>query len=237
LHLQCSASRTQPRKPSGRIHNQEAMNEGGFILSIMPLLLNGAITSVLVALAAVFLGVVLGIAVCQMRRSDAWGLPRVAGIYISFLRGIPVLVILFLLFYLPAAINVELPSLLVAVLALGLNTSAFQAEIYRGGFNSIPVGQIEAAKALGLSRMRILTRIQLPQVLSLTGPELVNEFIILFKNSSLISVIGVTELMRRSEQIVSTTYRPVEVYLAAAIIYLVLCICISRLGERLKGKH
>ena len=98
-------------------------------------------------------------------------------------------------------------------------------------------GQIEAAKALGLSRMRILTRIQLPQVLSLTGPELVNEFIILFKNSSLISVIGVTELMRRSEQLVSTTYKPVEVYLAAAIIYLALCLIISRLGERLKGKH
>ena len=130
-----------------------------------------------------------------------------------------------------------LSALLVAVLALGLNTSAFQAEIYRGGFNSIPVGQIEAAKALGLSRARILTRIQLPQVLSLTGPELVNEFIILFKNSSLISVIGVTELMRRSEQLVSTTYKPVEVYLAAAIIYLALCLIISRLGERLKGKH
>ena len=102
---------------------------------------------------------------------------------------------------------------------------------------TIPVGQIEAAKALGLSRMRILTRIQLPQVLSLTGPELVNEFIILFKNSSLISVIGVTELMRRSEQLVSTTYKPVEVYLAAAIIYLALCLIISRLGERLKGNH
>ena len=209
------------------------MNECSFILSIMPELLQGAITSVLVAMAAIL----LGISVCQMRRSQFWGFKRAAGLYISFMRGIPVLVILFLLFYLPSAVNIEVPSLLVAVLALGLNTSAFQAEIYRGGFNSIPVGQIEAAKALGLSRMRILTRIQLPQVLSLTGPELVNEFIILFKNSSLISVIGVTELMRRSEQLVSTTYKPVEVYLAAAIIYLALCLIISRLGERLKGKH
>lgn len=213
------------------------MNECSFILSIMPELLQGAITSVLVAMAAISLGVMLGISVCQMRRSQFWGFKRAAGLYISFMRGIPVLVILFLLFYLPSAVNIEVPSLLVAVLALGLNTSAFQAEIYRGGFNSIPVGQIEAAKALGLSRMRILTRIQLPQVLSLTGPELVNEFIILFKNSSLISVIGVTELMRRSEQLVSTTYKPVEVYLAAAIIYLALCLIISRLGERLKGKH
>lgn len=213
------------------------MSEGGFILSIMPQLLRGAVTSVLVALAAVALGIVLGIIVCQMRRSSMWAASKAAGVYISFMRGIPVLVILFLLFYLPSAINVEVPSLLVAVLALGFNTSAFQAEIYRGGFNAISIGQIEAAKTLGLSRMRILTRIELPQVLSLTGPELVNEFIILFKNSSLISVIGVTELMRRSEQIVSATYKPVEVYTAAAIIYLVLCLCISRLGKRLKGRH
>jgi polar amino acid transport system permease protein len=212
------------------------MNTLTFILSIFPDLLRGAVTSVLVSAAAILLGVALGIMVCQMRRARVRGVCWTAGVYISFLRGIPVLVLLLLLFYLPSSFNWELPSLLAAVLALGLNTSAFQAEIYRGGFNSIPVGQIEAAKTLGLSRMRILTRIQLPQVLSLTWPELVNECIILFKNSSLISVIGVTELMRRSEQLVSVTYRPVEVYLGAACCYLAVCLVIARLGARLKGR-
>lgn len=203
-----------------------------FLQIALPVLLRGALTTLIISLVSVSLGLLIGLGICQMMRSNRRLFRIPALIYVSALRGIPVLVILMLLFYLPSSIGIELPSLLVAVMALSMNTGAFQAEIFRAGFTAIPKGQIEAAKALGLGPGRIFRRILIPQVLGLTLPELVNEIIILLKNSSLISVIAVTELMRCSEQLVSTTYRPAEIYIMAACMYLIMNICISLAGSR-----
>jgi polar amino acid transport system permease protein len=189
-----------------------------------------AVTFGVSALSAA-LGFVLALLICWMRCSRGLFRRPAAAVYISAVRGIPVLVVLLLLFYLPGAFGVSAPPVLAAVLALGINSSAFQAEILRAGFAAVPHGQSEASKALGISRVRHLWRILLPQALGLTMPQLVNECIILVKNSSLISVIAVTELLRRGEQIVSTTYRPLEVYCLAALFYLAVTLAISRCGH------
>lgn len=203
-----------------------------FLQLVLPSLLRGAIMTLVISLVSIFIGLVIGMAICQMRRSKRALLQVPAKIYISALRGIPVLVVLMLLFYLPSNIGLEIPAIVVAIASLSMNTSAFQAEIFRAGFASIPVGQVEAAKALGMTNGRIFMRLLMPQVLGMTMPELVNEIIILLKNSSLISVIAVTELMRCGEQLVSITYRPAEVYVTAACLYLLMNVGISIVGGK-----
>ncbi len=121
--------------------------------------------------------------------------------------------------------------ILVAILALTLNTVAFQAEIFRGGLLAIPPGQLEAARMVGIRKWAARQHILVPQILRLVIPSLVNETISILKNSSLVSVIAVTELMRVSQQIVATTYRSFEIYIAAAIIYIVINFLLSLVGR------
>ena len=135
---------------------------------------------------------------------------RASAAYRSFWRGTPILVQLLIVFYLLPAIGVDVPPIAAAIIALTMNTAAFQAEIFRGGLLSIPKGQIEAARMLGIGILSIRVRILIPQMMRLVLPALVNETISILKNSSLISVIAVTELMRTSQQVVSVTYRPLE---------------------------
>jgi polar amino acid transport system permease protein len=203
------------------------------LTSIIHTLPGGLLVTLGISLLSAVAGFVIGLLLCWMRCSPLCAAHAIAGVCISALRGIPILVVLLLLFYLPSAAGLEMPSVLAAVLALALNTGAFQAEILRAGFASIPRGQLEAAYALGLQDLRILRRILLPQVLGLTMPQLVNELIILVKNSSLISVIAVTELLRRSEQLVAVTYRPLEVYTATAILYLAANLFIAWSGNKI----
>ncbi len=208
----------------------------GLIIGSLPALARGAAMTLFVSLTAIALGLVLGMLLSFARMSENRWLSAAARFYISALRGIPILVLLLMVFYLLPAVGLEAPPLVAAIAALTLNTAAFQAEIYRGGFAVIPPGQIEAARVLGLGETRIKTRILIPQVIWLVTPALVNEIIVLLKNSSLVSVIAVTELMRVSQQLVSKTYKPTEVYLAACLLYVLMNLCLSALGSRLRRR-
>jgi polar amino acid transport system permease protein len=208
----------------------------GLIIGSLPALARGAAMTLFVSLTAIALGLVLGMLLSFARMSANRWLSAAARFYISALRGIPILVLLLMVFYLLPAVGLEAPPLVAAIAALTLNTAAFQAEIYRGGFAVIPPGQIEAARVLGLSETRIKTRILIPQVIWLVTPALVNEIIVLLKNSSLVSVIAVTELMRVSQQLVSKTYKPTEIYLAACLLYVLMNLCLSALGSRLRRR-
>lgn len=202
----------------------------GVVLDNLPAMFAGAGVTLGVALASIAAGLVIGMGVCLCRISGHPVLRGAARVYISVLRGVPILVLLLLVFYMLPLVGLEAPPLLAAIAALSLNSGAFQAEIYRGGFASIAPGQAEAARALGLGEGRILGRIMVPQVLWLVLPALVGELIVLLKNTSLISVIAVTELMRASQQLVSKTYRPTEIYLAAALFYIVMNLALAGLG-------
>ena len=123
-----------------------------------------------------------------------------------------------------------------AVVGVTVVAAAYQAEILRGGFQAIPRGHIEAARMMGLSSWRIFVRIQLPQALQRVMPSLVNDAILLLKSSSLISVVGVLDLTRASQNIAASSLRPMESYLAAAIIYLILTALLSIAGRMLEHR-
>ena len=143
---------------------------------------------------------------------------------------------LLIVFYMLPQAGLEVSPVVAAVIALALNTAAFQAEIYRAGLLAIPKGEIEAARMLGIGKWAIRRRILIPQMFRLVLPPLVNEAIIIVKNSSLVSVIAVTELMRRSQQIASTTFKPLEAYLLAGAIYLVINLVLAHAGARMERR-
>ena len=157
--------------------------------------------------------------------------------YRSVWRGTPILVQLLIVFYLLPAIGLDVPSIAAAMIALAMNTAAFQAEIFRGGLLSIPAGQVEAARMLGIRVLTIRVRILIPQMMRLVLPALINETISILKNSSLISVIAVTELMRTSQHVVSVTYRPLEAYTIAALIYLAMNLVLARTGAYFERRY
>jgi polar amino acid transport system permease protein len=206
------------------------------VFSSLPTLLKGAGVTLGISMASIALGLVIGMLVCLCRISNRRLLNWSAAVFISALRGIPILVLLLIVFYMLPLVGIGIPPIMAAILSMSLNSGAFQAEIYRGGFLSIPTGQAEAARALGMSEPRILRRILIPQVMNKVGPSLTNELIMLLKNSSLASSITVVELLRTSQQIVSNTYRPTELYLTAALIYILMSTAISVASDAARRK-
>jgi polar amino acid transport system permease protein len=199
-------------------------------------LIGGAATTVIVSVLAIAIGMVLGLSLAFGLLSQKGPLPALCGLYRSFWRGTPILVQLLIVFYLLPRVGIDVPPFVAAVIALALNTAAFQAEIYRAGLMTIPRGEIEAARMLGIGRWTIRRRILIPQMFRLVLPPLINETIIIVKNSSLVSVIAVTELMRRSQQIASTTFKPLEAYLIAGAIYLAVNLVLAHAGARMERR-
>lgn len=206
------------------------------LLNHYPVLLKGLTTTLVVSLSAIALGLVLGVLLAFGLTSRYRLVRWPCGLYRSFWRGTPILLQLLLVYYLLPEIGIEIAPISAAILTLTLNTAAFQAEIFRSGISHIPAGQIEAARMAGISAWQTRRRIIMPQVFRLTLPPLTNEIITILKNSSLISVIAVTELMRVSEQIASRTFQPLETYLAAALLYLAVNLVLARLSAYLERR-
>jgi polar amino acid transport system permease protein len=204
------------------------------ILNNLPVMLWGAGVTVLVSGVAIILGMPLGLALCFGVTSERRSLRWFSRIYQSAWRGTPILVQLLIIYYLLPVIGINVPPVLAAIIALTLNTTAFQAEIFRGGLLAIPKGQMEAARMVGIQKWSARRHILVPQMFRLVIPSLVNETISILKNSSLVSVIAVTELMRVSQQIVATTYRPFEIYITAGIIYIAMNLALSLVGRAIE---
>jgi polar amino acid transport system permease protein len=184
-----------------------------------PLLFQAALATIGISLAGLVIGFFVAIGVCAAKLSQHRGARTFGGAYVFFFRGVPLLVQLLLVYYLLPFIGINVPPLVAAISTCALCSAAYVAEILRGGFLGVAPGQLEAARLLGLSRFDMLRRIQIPQAFRLTLPALGNEMVLLLKASSLVSVVGVAELTRTSQNIAASTYRPLEAYLAAALIY------------------
>jgi len=143
---------------------------------------------------------------------------------------------LLLCYYLLPVIGINVPALVAAVVTVGICSSAYVSEIWRGAIIALPPGQAEAASAIGMGPRDIWTRIILPQAARLSLPALVNEMILLVKASSLVSVVGILEVTRASQAQAATTFRPLEVYVAAACIYLLINLCLAALGRYLEHR-
>lgn len=206
------------------------------VWSSLPTLLQGAKLTVQLTSIAVFFGIILG-TIAGITRTSKSPLRLAAASYIDIIRGTPLLVQTFLIFYgLPSLISRPIPAYTAAVLALSINSGAYVGEIVRSGIQSIDKGQWEAASSLGLSGSQIMGLIILPQAFRRILPPLGNEFIALLKDSSLVSIIALEELVRKGQIIIGRTFRPFEVWLAVAIIYFVMTFIVSRLVNVVERK-
>ena len=206
------------------------------IIDNLPVLAASARYTLLISGAGCFLGLIFGALICVAAVSRASAARAFAGVYVSFFRGVPLLIQLLLAFYLLPLVGVNVPALVAAILTVGLCAAAYISEILRGALNAIPRGQAEAAVAVGLAPRHIWTRILLPQALKISMPALVNELILLVKASSLVTVVGIVEITRMSQAIASATYRPLEIYLTAAFLYLAINLVIATLGRSLERR-
>lgn len=204
--------------------------------SFVPMLLRGALVTVEISIAAMALAIAVGLMLAIVRvfgpRWAAW--PVVA--FIEVVRGTPLLIQLFIIFYGLPTVGIRLSPLWAAVIGLGLNYAAYEAENYRAGIQSIPRGQLDAALALGLTRAQTIQRVILPQAVRLVIPPVTNDFIALLKDSSLVSVITMVELTKVYGQLASTYYDYIGIGILAASIYFLMGLPIARLSRYVESR-
>ncbi len=207
-----------------------------FFLNIIPFLLFGLQLTLEVSILAFILGMALGSILTLVRvfLDRPWSMFALS--YIEFFRGTPLLVQIFIIYFGLPYLGIRFDPLTASILALGLNSAAYQAEILRASINAIPKSQYMSAESLGMSRIQIYRYVILPQALRNAVPALVNEVVALIKDSSLASVIGLVELTKRGRYLVATTFRVFEVYMAVALIYLIVCLACSKLSKILEAK-
>ena len=199
------------------------------IKDALPYLLQGSLVTLIVVAGAMALGLTIGVPLAVGQVYGRPALRRVIGVYVWFFRGIPLLVLLFLFFFgLCTALEINLSAFTVAIIVLGLISSAYQSQIFRGAILSLPEGQFKAARALGMSDLKAISFIVLPQALRLSIPGWSNEYSILLKDSAVTYALGVAEIMARAHFVATRTYQQLPLYLAAGVIFLVL----THLGTR-----
>ena len=188
----------------------------------LPILLEGVRITVLASLITMIAALVLGLMVALVRIAGG-PLGALAYVYVEFFRNSPQLMVVVWVFtVLPLVTGITLSPLLSGIVALTLNVSAFVAEVYRAGITSIPAGQTQAGLALGMTRIQLYRRVLLPQAVARVIPPLGSYWVGLFKDTSLLAVIGVAELMYQGRLVATDTYRPVEIFTGVALIYYVL---------------
>lgn len=206
-----------------------------FLESLVPLFWAARYT-LLISVGGIALGLVIGTLVCAARLSSSRALRNFGAVWVSFLRGVPLLVQLLVFYYSLPLIGLDVPAMFAAVVTVGICASAYISEIWRGAINALPRGQAEAAVAIGMTPRDVWGRVILPQAVTMSLPALINELILLVKASSLVSVVGILEITRASQAQAATTFRPLEVYLAAACIYLLINLCLAALGRWLEHR-
>ncbi|WP_207100167.1 amino acid ABC transporter permease [Paracoccus shandongensis] len=204
-----------------------------FLESLVPLFWAARYT-LLISVGGIALGLVIGTLICAARLSRSRFLRNFGALWVSFLRGVPLLVQLLVFYYSLPLIGLDVPAMVAAIVTVGICASAYISEIWRGAINALPPGQAEAAVAIGMTPRDVWGRVILPQAVTMSLPALINELILLVKASSLVSVVGILEITRASQAQAATTFRPLEVYLAAACIYLLINLCLAALGRWLE---
>ncbi len=195
------------------------MNTLALLQSAWPYLLKGTGYTLLFAVGAMVGGLLVGALLAVLRLSGVKALQWPAALYVSAMRGTPLLVQIFIIYYGLPAIGIQFEPITAGILALSLNTGAYVSETMRGAINGVDRGQWEAAFSQGMGRWQTLHYIVWPQALRLAVPSLSNSLISLIKDTSLVSVIAVTELMLATKEVISTTFQPFPLYVAAAAIY------------------
>lgn len=202
-----------------------------------PLLIKGALLTLQISLAGVGIGLVFGtfLGVANSERLKNRYVGAIINVYVTVFRGTPIFVqLLFVYFALPQAFGFDLPPVAAGIVTLGLNSGAYLSETLRGGINSIPVGQWEGAHSLGYSQLQTLRFIIMPQALKTVIPGITNELVTLIKDSSVLMIIGVPELIKMSRDIVSRELNPIEIYALAAVCYLIMTSAVAGAAKKVE---
>lgn len=193
-----------------------------YILTNIPLLSKGIWIAVQITVLSMLLGMVIGIAVAFLRIYGKGPLKKAVSLYEWIFRGIPQLVLLFLVYFGLPELGLNISPFLSVVIGLGLCSSAYQAQIFRGAILSIGSEQMEAGLSLGMGKVKTLFFVILPQAVRLSLPGFTNEFTIVLKDSPLAYAVGIAEILKYGRDLIVSEFRPFEIYLAAALIYFVL---------------
>lgn len=208
-----------------------------FALKYLPYVARGAIVTIELTVMALVLGAVLGLLGAIAKQSGSRPLVFVANVYVEVIRGTPALLQIFVMYFGLATYGLRLDPLTAAALTLGIIGGAYITEIIRAGIEAVDRGQVEAATSLGMAPSAIMRRIVLPQAVVLMVPPFTNFLIALIKDTSLALTISVPEIMYRSYDVASQTYRSMEIYAVAGMIYLAMCYPLSLLAKRLERRR
>ncbi|CAC8576060.1 extracellular glutamine-binding protein [Staphylococcus aureus] len=215
-----------------------AMNDdSGFISKYGSFFLKGIKITILISLIGVALGSILGAFVALMKLSKIKIISWIASIYIEILRGTPMLVQVFIVFFgITAALGLDISALVCGTIALVINSSAYIAEIIRAGINAVDKGQMEAARSLGLNYRQTMKSVIMPQAIKNILPALGNEFVTLIKESSIVSIIGVGEIMFNAQVVQGISFDPFTPLIVAAALYFVLTFVLTRIMNMIEGR-
>lgn len=202
------------------------------MLRSLPLLAAGLKWTIVVAVLGMLLALALAVVLVAMRRSSVRLLRAPARIYTEIILGVPILVLLFIVFFVLPEAGVVIDPLPAGLVTLMLYYSPYLAEVIRGALDAVPAGQIEAARTVGMSRFRIAQRVVAPQAIGLMLPPMTGLFIGLTKDTAILSVISVAELTFQAKQVISRTYAPFEIYVLVAAGYWVLTFVLESVLRR-----
>lgn len=207
-----------------------------------PLLMQGIKLTITISLLSLLIGMVIGFFSCLMGMSKNPILKGISGVYIWIIRGTPMLVQAFIVYFgFPQLIQLVSPGFRIdaytaGLITLSLNAGAYLSEIFRGGISAVPPGQTEAARSLGLSKSRTMIKVVLPQAIKVAIPSMVNQFIITVKDTSILSVIGLAEVVNKAKVYVGKSYQFFATYILVAVYYLVVISILMLLSKYLEKK-
>ena len=206
-------------------------------LTNLKFLISGFTTTIYISLVSIFISIILGLIIAIPSLAKNKFLTYINIGYVEIVRAIPLLVLILWIYYgLPIMTGISFSPFVSGIIALSISESAFQAEIFRAGINSIKKSQWEAGSSLGLSFFRKLKLVILPQAIKNILPAIGNQFVYVLKMSSLVSIIGIGDLTRKANELVVTTYRPLEIYTFLILEYLILILIVSYLVRKLEKK-
>ena len=191
-------------------------------MSSLPNLLEGALVTIRLTFFSLLLGLVLAIPIAFGQIYGPKFVRKLIGVYERVVRSIPLLVILFLIFYGFPRVGIRFPAFIAAVIGIGVRSSAYQSQIFRGSIQSLGSGQMMAARSLGMTNIQAILNIILPQALRISIPGWSNEYPILLTDSAVTYAIGVMEILTRGSLVVSRTYQPMPIYLTCTVIFILL---------------
>ena len=206
-------------------------------LTNLKFLISGITTTIFISVVSIVLAMIIGLVVALPSLSSNKFLSYFNIIYVEIVRAIPLLVLILWIYYgLPIVSGISFSPFVSGIIALTISESAFQAEIFRAGINSINKGQHEVASSLGMDFWKKMRLVILPQAVKVVMPALGNQFVYVLKMSSLVSIIGIADLTRKANELVTSTYRPLEIYTFLILEYLVLILFVSYFVRRLEKK-